>query len=317
MNKTIRNIVLAAAAVGVGLTTTGCSIVSTPPDMVALHYDAGAFSSTTFKECIPVSTRKVDNPGNLFYTYPTNNRTYDASLTEGAETGPIRVLSKDNAEMDVPVAITFNMVTDCTALRKFHENMGLRDRAFWSGGDFNDDIDDKNRDKTPDGWIKVLNMYVGKSLDATLDRTAQQYNWRDLWNNAEVKVKLDQAVETDLQKMIDDRMGGHYFTVNTTLVLKPEPVDPQLKAAISREQSSVANANAVAEEAKAKEIAAKAEERAALADVAVAEAKARATKAEVDVIGSEAWLKKYGIDKGVNPWPAPVVAGGGVVQPAK
>ena len=288
----------------------GCSTINTPSDMVGLHYDGGWMTASKFLECVPASKYQNTPPGHTSYQYPTSLRYYNASIDKGAESGPITVVSKDNAEMLVPVSVTFTLITgDCEKLRSFHEKIANRDQAFWGGTDFADE----NADHTPDGWVKILNTYIGKALDTTLDRAAQAHPWRALWNDPAVKVQLEKEVESNLTKMVDDRMGDHYFEIHTILVQKPDPVSVDLKNAASAEQVAVAKAKAAEVEAAAQEKAASARVKAAKAEREVEVTKAQTEAAviaeQIRVMGKEAWIKKYGIDKGLTPWPSPVVAG--------
>ena len=87
----------ARVVAGVGalllLTVTGCSTVSTESDQVALHYDAGAFSSTTYQECVTQNNRAWDGPGEKYYIYPAGQRTFDFTGREGSESPPFVVVS--------------------------------------------------------------------------------------------------------------------------------------------------------------------------------------------------------------------------------
>ncbi len=299
------------------LALTGCSTVSTQPDQTALHYSAGPFSSTKFEDCVDPSTRATEGASDKFFVYPTGSvRTYDRSNDAKAEGGPIEVVSKDNVEMIIPVSVTLQMTDDCKTLQKFHETLGNRYKAYWGGSDFVD----ANEDDIPDGWVDLLNYYIGKQLDITLDREAQNQNWRDLWNKPEVKVAVEKAVDLALSNNVNTAMGGAFFEIDKVTVAKPDPKSEDLKNAVAAEQAAVAKARAVEVESAAKETAAAAEARAAQARVAVAEAEANEAaarnKALVDVWGTDA-VKIYAIDKGLTPWPNPVVAGSGAGTPAK
>lgn len=310
MKKSIKALAVAAAASLAAL--TGCSVINTPSDMVALHYDGGVMTASKFIECVPAAKYQNNAPGHTSYMYPTSLRYYNASTDRGAESGPITVVSKDNAEMSVPVSVTFTLITnDCAKLQKFHESIANRDQAFWGGTEFTDE----NNDGTPDGWVKLLNTYMGKALDTTLDRAAQAHSWRALWNDPVTKAKVEKDVEAELTKMIDDRMGDHYFEIHSILVQKPDPTSKELKDAVVAEQAAVARAKATEAEANAQEKAADAKVKAAMAEREVEVTKAKTEAAviaeQIRVMGKEAWIKKYGIDKGITPWPNPVVPGGG------
>ena len=305
---------IAAAVVAIGALMSGCSVANTEPDLVALHYSAGIFSPTKFEKCIQSSSRNVEGAGDKFFEYPNvaSVRTYDASHRPGAETTPILVLSSDNNEMAVPVLVKLSLLSDdCTKLKDFHERFGLRASAFWNGSDYSEGGNSSN---APAGWVNLLRMNVGAPLEVTLDRAAQKYTWRQLWNDTEVKLKLEQAVEENLQRMVDDQMGGHYFKVMSTLVEKPEPTDPKLRETISNEVNNVAAAQAEASKADAQKDAAASQADAARSKLDTAKAEAELVRIEREAYGED-WLEMQGIKKGMTPWPSPIVAGG--AQPAK
>lgn len=288
-------LVVAATA---ALTLAGCSSVSTQPDQVALHYAGGSFSSTKFHDCVPASVRQVNGPGDTYYAYPTSNRTYDASTAKDAESGPISVVSADNSELNVPASVIFILKTDCATIRKFHEQIGNRYGAYWGGSEFVD----SNEDSVPDGWVTMLNFYLGKSLDSVLDRQAQAYTWRDLWNDPATKVALEKSVSENLSAVVDAQMGGHYLDIVKVTVQKPDPTNKALKDAVAAEQAAVAKANSAKSQADADKAAAEAQ-------IAVAKAQAAQVEETVRVLGVDGYLKRYAIDKGLTPWPNPVVAG--------
>lgn len=317
MKRWVRNLIAAAAGALLIGGTAGCSTVDTAPDMVALKYKGGIAQSQTFEGCVPAGTFEYNGPGDKSFEYPTSILTYTASKIAGAEAPPIKVVSKDNAELEVPVSVTFTLITDdCEKLREFHEKLAIRDHAYWGGTEF---ADDQVTNGTPNGWLVLLNSHVGTVLDTTLDRAAQGHNWRALWNDPTVKAQLEQEVEASLSKQIDDRMGGHYFDVHTVLVQKPDPTSEDLKNAVIAEQAAVAKAKAIETEAEANKVskvkAAEADAAAAEARIAVAKAEAAQVEEQVRVMGQENWIKKYAIDNKVNPYPNPVVPGSNPNQP--
>jgi regulator of protease activity HflC (stomatin/prohibitin superfamily) len=288
LHRLQRTTLAVLALVVAALALSGCSNVSTGSDQTALHYKAGPFSSTKFANCVPASQRNIDGPADKHFTYPTSQRTYDATGGDAAEANPFVVVSKDNAEMRVPVTITFTLDDECETLRAFHERLGNRYAAY-DGGDGGD------------GWAKLLNFVIGKPLDTALDRVAQGYNWRDLWNNPATKTELEKAVDDTLSDLVERQAGGDFFDIGEVLIQKPEPVNKELKDAVATEQSAVASANSAKAKADADRIAAEAQ-------IAVAKARGAALAAEKAALGED-WIKKYAIDNKITPWPAPVVAG--------
>jgi hypothetical protein len=311
----MRKIFIRTTAAVVSVLTTlvlaGCSAVSTESNMTAVHYDGGPLISQSFIDCVPAATYYQTTPNHSFFLYPMSLRTYSASDDSGAESGMVTVVSSDNIEVSIPASVTFTLDTTCEKLRKFHEMIGLGKHAYWGGGD----IEDSNQDGTPDGWVNVLNFYVGAVLDTTLDRASQGYTWQALWNDPAAKAALEQSVEENLSKMVDDRMGDHYFEIQTILLQKPIPPE-NLRKAKEDEQTAVAKSIALLAEAEANETSkvaqAKAAQAEAEAQIAVAKAEAAQIEEQIRVMGKDAWLKKYGIDHGITPWPNPVVPGANV-----
>lgn len=276
------------------LTVTGCSQANTQPDTMVLHYEAGPFSSIKFKECVEPSKKQWDGPGDKHYEYPVRQVTYDATGGKDAESGPITVVSKDNAELSIPVTVSFNPPTDCDVLRKFHENYGRKYEAYFDNG------------KYKEGWIKLLVFMIGQPLDTTLDRAAQNYNWRDLWNNPTTKVAIEKSLGEQLQTLVAQQSGGETFFTNfRAVVQKPDPTNQALKDAIASEQASVASAQSAEAQARARKAQAEAE-------LAVSQAEAAKKKAEIAGYGTiQNYLWAKAIEAGLNPW-QPIIVPGGV-----
>jgi hypothetical protein len=251
----VKKIVLGVLA----LVLTGCATANSPADLMGVHYSGGVVSSKSFIDCLEPSQRSGFDPGDGYYFYPTRQISYEASSESNAERSRFTVVSDDNAELYVPVRITFQLDTNCETLRKFHEEIGSRYAAYIENGD-NTSAD------YPSGWVSLLNDVIGKPGDATLDRIAQQYKWRDVWNNEEVRVEMEQELEDEIEGMVNEQAGGDFFTDFTVLVNKPDPADPALKSAISDEQQAIAEANAAKQKAQAGVETARAEEAQARAD---------------------------------------------------
>lgn len=266
------------AGLGVlALLATGCSSASTGPDMQDLHYKGGAFSAKKFVDCVDPSTRVGFHPGDKYYGYPTRQISYDATGGSGAESAPFTIVSADNAEMVAPATVTFRLKTDCATLRKFHERIGARFDASFGGSAKSSDYGD--------GWITMLNFVIGKPLDQALDRAAQGYKWRELWNDPITKLAVEKQVSSSLGTLVARQADGDFFTDFSVLIQKPDPTNDALKQAVAEEQAAVAQANSEAAKAAAQEAQAKADAAKANAQVAVAKAEAAKKRAEVEGYG--------------------------------
>lgn len=278
---------------------SACATASTGPDLKALHYSGGAFSAKKFQGCLDPSSRSGYDPGDKYVAFPTRQISYDATGGSGSEAKSFTVVSKDNAELTVPATVTFSLDVDCDVLRKFYETIGARYNA---GFDPNGSSGDP-----PQGWIDLLNYVIGKPLDTTLDRVAQNYDWRAVWNDPKVKAAFEQEVNTNIEQLVNRQAGGDFFQGFTVLILKPDPVDPGLKQAIADEQNAVAEANAAKAKAQADEVTAKAQEK-------LAEAQAKTQQAEIKGYGGiNSFLKHECIAAGCNPYQPVIIAGGGQV----
>lgn len=295
------------AIVGMALVLTACASASTGPDLKALHYSGGAWSAKKFQGCLDPSSRSGYDPGDKYVAFPTRQISYDATGGGGAEAKAFTVVSKDNAELKVPATVTFSLDVDCKVLRQFYETIGARYNA---GFDPNGDSGDP-----PKGWVDLLNYVIGKPLDTTLDRVAQNYDWRSVWNDPAVKAEFEKEVNTNIETLVNRQAGGDFFKDFTVLILKPDPVDAGLKQAITDEQNAVAQANATkakAEaDAKAATAKAQADEVTAAAQIKLAKAQAQAKREEIAGYGGiEQYLRHEAIQASLNPFqPTYIVPG--------
>jgi hypothetical protein len=262
---------------GVALLATGCASASTGPDMIDVHYKGGAFSSKKFVDCVDPSTRTGFHPGDKYYGYPTRQISYDATGGDGSESAAFTIVSADNAEMVAPATVTFRLKTDCKTLRRFHETVGSRFDAAFGGSDKSSEYGK--------GWITMLNFVVGKPLDQALDRAAQGYKWRELWNDPTTKLAVEKQVSSSLSTLVARQADGDFFTDFSVLIQKPDPTNDALKQAVAEEQAAVAQANSEAAKAAAQEAQAKADAAKANAQIAVARAEASKKRAEVEGYG--------------------------------
>lgn len=282
----MRKTLLIPLLVVLALTATGCSQVSTGPDQVALHYEGGSYSSKKFVDCIPVSKREWNGPGDAHYTYPANQRVFDFTGADGSDAGRITVATKDSIQMSVPGLVRFTLNTDCDALREFHEKIGNREAAYF-----------EDAAKPSDGWRRVLEQFIGRQIDATLDREALAYNWREIYTDPAAKERLDKVVAENLQKLVNANTEGdtQFFNILSVQLQKPEPPE-ELLAALASEQTKIAQANAAKAEAEAQIATAQAQER-------LARVNAEKLKAEISGYGSaDAYNKAKAVEKGINPY---------------
>ena len=213
----------AAALLAVAL--TGCSITTPEPDQKGIVYDAGMFSDTTFQNCINPGSRDMSGWGDQGFVYPNGQRTFEFADKRDAESRPLTVVSKDNLEMTVSGVATFSLTTDCATLRKFHEQIGLKFKAYEDAG-----------------WNRMLGVYIGQPLDRAMDAAAKEYGWKDLFSNPAIKQQWEQSVATYAAQFIKEQGGAGFFGGFSVTLQQPQPPQGVRDALASAQQAVEENA---------------------------------------------------------------------------
>lgn len=219
------------------LVVAACSTVDTSPAQVALHYSGGSWESQSFVECVPTGTQQnFNSPGDHYYYYPTGQRDYRFKNEPGADSGPIKVTSKDQVELTVSGSLTFDFAARCD--KEYVDKDGRK----WPGGilqKFHEDLDKNGAAATDDGepmtgaWGDILRMYIGDTLDRIADNEALKFTTAELNASEAKKGEWEKAVLDALPKRLNERTGGEaYFTITTTSLQKPDIPD-SLKAVIT------------------------------------------------------------------------------------
>lgn len=294
-----------ALALGLAVILSACGGYSIPSDQVAVQEGRG-WESKKVKGCKPANDRALFG-NDEYFQFPLNEREWVAvkgGKSAGGDAGRFDVVSNDNVPMYVPVTLQFNMITECEKLIEFWTKHGKRNQAYF----------DEDGEYT-EGWMKVLEKLVASPADATLDRIAQSYNWRDMWNDPAIKVeiekKLTDAINSDSSLLIQ-RAQGKYFEDFSVVIGKFEPMNQDLALAVSLEQTNVAKAQSA-------EAQAKADEQKALAEVAVSQAEAAKKRAVIEGFKLEgmtakealqAYLESLRIEAGLNSEQPTYIVGG-------
>jgi hypothetical protein len=261
---------------------SSCGGFSVPSDQVAVQEGRG-WESKKVKGCKAPNER--DLWGNdAYFQFPTNEREWVAvqgGTSAGGDSGRFDIVSKDSVPMWAPVTLQFNMITDCKTLIEFWTKHGRRNQAYF----------DEDGNYT-DGWMNVLKKLVASPADATLDRIAQKYNWREMWNDPAIKVQIEkelqEAVNAD-NSLLVQRAQGKYFEDFSVVIGKFEPVNQELATAVALEQTNVAKAQSAEAQAKADEAKARAE-------IAVNEAEAAKKRATIEGFKLQGMTAKEALD---------------------
>lgn len=216
-------VALAAAAM---LTLSGCSIANTAPDQVAVHYNAGPISSTTFSNCIDPGQRSVDGPGDQHFYYPAGQRFYvfDNTDNEAKDGTAFTAPSKNQQLLTISGQMRFELNTNCDVLREFHEKIGLKD-----------------------SWEAILKTYLAQPLNRAITDATQQFIWEDLYSNTDgAQAKWEAKVKELLPAYIKQSSGGEYFTGIDVTLQRPD-VSDNLRASIENVAKAIQENRAQAE----------------------------------------------------------------------
>lgn len=219
MKKTIAILAAAAAVI-----LTGCSTVSTDPDQQALHYDDGMFSSTEFENCVKPSNRNWDGPGDNHYTYPAGQRTFSFTGRKGSESDAITIKTSDAQELSVKGFVTFELTEDCEALRKFHESVGSKYKAYET-----------------DGWREFLGDYVAVPLNSSMDKAALQFEWRTLYSSNAALTEFEAAVKDSLPDEVQAALGEEFLTIKAVSIETPVPSEALREGLEAKEAAILEN----------------------------------------------------------------------------
>jgi regulator of protease activity HflC (stomatin/prohibitin superfamily) len=242
------------------------------------------------------------------HKFPARQIVWNATTDQNRDVDPYVAITSPEAtaQMAVPVSVTMDFTRNCDALKKFY--------AEYASG-YNGVLTDDGKESQ--GWRNLLGHVIGQPLQDTINRVLVKYPWKKVYNEQSVLNELREEIDKDLPAASRARTNGDtYFDHFQVTVLKPQPVDPNLKAAVDAQQVAVQQAQA----SQASGIAqAAANEAKANAEVAAAEAQARAEaqkaltkRAEISGYGSvDDYIKAMLAEKGVNPYqpqlvPAPV-----------
>jgi hypothetical protein len=244
-----RKYLVTAAVVGLAAGVSACSAsVNTEPDEATVVYSAPKGGATTFSKCVGPSSRDGVSGTDNSWTYPAGQRTFDFTGGKDAESQPLTVVSKDNVQLTVGGFATFALNTSCQTLRQFHERIGLKFNAFFYGTETSATSDDPDEA----GWKKMLGVYFKQPLDRALDAASQEFAWKDLFNNPQVKQQWETRVGQLAGQFITEAGGGQFFcaptftgrgqcgTVQVTLQ-KPQPPDSLVDAMAAAEAAKQQN----------------------------------------------------------------------------
>jgi hypothetical protein len=307
----IKRIMQIAAVTVAAISMTACSVAANS-DEIYVHKGGGIVEAADPKGCVTPASRELEKPGDSYYAYPANQRVYDFTGGTNSDGSPFTVVSKDGQTLTIPGTLSFSLNTNCDVLQRFHDKIGSRNAAYFKDG----------MATTPEGWNKVLSLYMRPALDSTLDRVAKQYSWSQLYGDPSIKDEMNAAVNASVKALINQQFEGNdeFFLNYSALIQQPQAPADLVSLAKDQEVNnrSAANAQAKAEaDAKALEAAALAQIAQKNAELTIAQKEAQIKAAEIAAYGGvKNWLDAQAVEKGLNPW-QPSWNGGVIVDGTK
>ena len=173
----------------------------TPRDRVAISYGGGPFEGVHFQRIVqPGSNLFFNGFFDSLYLYPSDQVNYIVSQqpNQGAQQGPDAVVAptRDRVQVTYQVAVYFKLNTD--ELRDFHEQLGLRYRAY-----------------TTDGWGSLLRDTFRQQIENALQEETRKVDVADLVGDADLLVDLQGNVQAKLTERLEDALGNHFFCAPT------------------------------------------------------------------------------------------------------
>ena len=189
---------VALAAGFIAWQIAGPSFADTPGDEVGLHYGDGVIEDIAFKGLIPPgSTNHLVGPFDDVYKYPVSQQTYLVSAEEGAQTAPIVAVTKDGVRIEVSGRLFFTLNAEESAIREFHETIGLSSGAYVNRG--------------MEGLNNTLNRYILPQLDRAIDVHMLAHEWLEIRSDPSLRPAFEAAVGAEVHDLVRQATGGEYF----------------------------------------------------------------------------------------------------------
>jgi regulator of protease activity HflC (stomatin/prohibitin superfamily) len=104
--------------------------------------------------------------------------------------------TRDRVQVSYQVAVYFKLNTD--ELRDFHEQLGLRYRAY-----------------TTDGWNNLIRDTFRQQIENALQEETRKVDVADMVGNADLLVELQDSVQAKLTQRLEDALGNRFFCAPT------------------------------------------------------------------------------------------------------
>ncbi|MEO6629809.1 MAG: SPFH domain-containing protein [Aquihabitans sp.] len=174
----------------------GSSLKKTPRDRIGISYGGGPIEGSKFQKIVsPGHTLFFNGFFDPLYLYPDDQRNYiiSKSPSQGSPTPDSVVApSKDRVQIEYQVAVYYKLNTD--RLQAFHEQLGLKYNAF-----------------TSKGWDALIRDTFRQQIENALQEETRRYDVSGIYGNADVLVKIQDAVQATLSVRLKAALGQAFF----------------------------------------------------------------------------------------------------------
>ena len=171
---------------------------STGVKEIGLHYSGGPVEGQKFVGIIPPGQppRPIGLADDVI-KLPNNQRTYITTEGTGGDSGALTATNADGNLVRFETSMTFNLVTDPGTVSDFYE-----------------DICTKYQKCRGEGWGMLLDDYLRKVQETTLQSVSRSIDSEAMAQNPDVLASIGQQVNDRLTDQINRTMGGPYFEVS-------------------------------------------------------------------------------------------------------
>jgi regulator of protease activity HflC (stomatin/prohibitin superfamily) len=200
LNKVSYGLIIWAVVIVAALMITLVSVTwaSTGVKEIGLHYSGGPIEGQSFDNVIaPGQPIRPIGIADSVYKLPSNQRTYITGDSSGADSGVITATNSNGNQVEFETSMTFQVNTTPDVVSAFYE-----------------DICTKYQNCQDAGWNLMLDDYLRKVQETTLQSVSRSISSEDMAKDPDVLANVGQQVNERLPAQIESTMGGAYLEVS-------------------------------------------------------------------------------------------------------
>jgi regulator of protease activity HflC (stomatin/prohibitin superfamily) len=200
LNKVSYGLIIWAVVIVAALMITLVSVTwaSTGVKEIGLHYSGGPIEGQSFDNVIaPGQPIRPIGIADSVYKLPSNQRTYITGDSSGADSGVITATNSNGNQVEFETSMTFQVNTTPDVVSAFYE-----------------DICTKYQNCQDAGWNLMLDDYLRKVQETTLQSVSRSISSEDMAKDPDVLANVGQQVNERLPTQIESTMGGAYLEVS-------------------------------------------------------------------------------------------------------